>query len=116
MKYFILALMSAAIALSADATGTWKGQFTPSDREPGPALLILKQDGTGLTGTAGPNEEEQRPIQNGKVEEGKLIFELPAGELVMKFHLTLDGDEIKGDITRERDGNIQTAKLHVKRQ
>lgn len=116
MKHVVMALLSAVMVLASDATGTWKGQFTPSDREAGPALLILKQDGTALTGTAGPNEEEQRPIQNGKVEEGKLIFELPAGELVMKFHLTLDGDEIKGDITRERDGNIQTAKLHVKRQ
>jgi hypothetical protein len=34
----------------------------------------------------------------------------------MKFNLKLDGDEIKGDITREREGRSETAKLTVKRQ
>jgi hypothetical protein len=33
----------------------------------------------------------------------------------MKFALKQDGDEITGDITRERDGQTQKAKLAVKR-
>lgn len=33
----------------------------------------------------------------------------------MKFRLKQDGDEIKGDITRERDGQTETAKPAVKR-
>jgi hypothetical protein len=34
----------------------------------------------------------------------------------MRFKLTHEGDEIKGDITRERDGATQTASLAVKRE
>ena len=58
---------------------------------------------------------EQHPIQNGKADNGKLTFELATGETVMKFILKQDGDEITGDLTRERDGEIQTAKLALKR-
>jgi hypothetical protein len=39
-----------------------------------------------------------------------------AGEVtVMKFVLKLEGDEMTGDVSRERDGQVQTAKLAVKR-
>ena len=33
----------------------------------------------------------------------------------MKFALKQQGDEISGEVTRERDGKTQTAKLAVKR-
>lgn len=33
----------------------------------------------------------------------------------MKFTLKLDGDEIKGDIVREREGQTETARIAVKR-
>ena len=33
----------------------------------------------------------------------------------MKFALKLEGEEIKGDVSRERDGQKQTAKIAVKR-
>ncbi len=33
----------------------------------------------------------------------------------MKFTLKLEGDQITGDVTREREGQTQTAKLAVKR-
>jgi hypothetical protein len=34
----------------------------------------------------------------------------------MRFNLKHEGDEIKGDVTRERDGEKQTGKLAVKRE
>ena len=45
-----------------------------------------------------------------------LTFDVPTGETVMRFKLKHEGDEIKGDIIRERDGAIQTASLAVKRE
>jgi hypothetical protein len=33
----------------------------------------------------------------------------------MKFNLKHEGDEIRGEITRQRDGETQTAKLDLKR-
>ncbi|WP_321471788.1 hypothetical protein [uncultured Paludibaculum sp.] len=111
---------AAAVMLAADATGTWTGTFTVKgdgdSPEPRPALLVLKQDGDKLTGTAGPNADEQHPIEKGVIADGKITFEVAAGESIMKFALVLNGDEISGDIQRDRDGEHQTAKLAVKRQ
>ncbi len=116
MRYLLLFALTAASVMAADATGTWTGTLTPNgDDKGGPAHLVLKQDGNRLTGTAGPDASEQHQIENGKVEDGVLTFDVSAGSAVMKFRLKQEGDEIKGDITRERDGQTETAKLAVKR-
>lgn len=115
MKHLVVLLFAAASLIAADATGKWSGTMTPDGREPGPAHLALTQEGSKLTGTAGPNPGEQHPIQNGKAEGGVLTFEVATGDHVMTFVLKHQGDEIAGDIRRERDGGTQTAKLAVKR-
>ena len=116
MKHILLLTFAAAGLMAADATGTWTGTLTKSDgSDPGPALLVLKQEGVKLTGTAGPDANEQHAIENGKAENGTLTFEVPRENGVMKFTLKQEGDEIKGDITRERDGEKQTAPLALKR-
>jgi len=120
MRQILLIALTAAALLGADATGTWNGSLiTPSDdggEKEGPALVVLKQNGSSLTGTAGPSEDEQHTISNGKAENGTLTFELVrGGGGVMKFSLKHEGDEIKGTVTREREGQTQTAKLMLKR-
>src|SRR5689334_15420005 len=115
MKHLILLTLTALGLLASDATGTWTGTLlvsTPDGNQDRTAYLVLKQEGTKLTGTAGPNADEQHTIENGKVEDGLLTFEIP-GAASMKFTLKLEGDEIKGDIKRERDGATETAKLSV---
>ena len=115
MKHALLLVLAAATLFAADATGKWSG--TLSDDNPGPALLILKQEGTALTGTAGPNANERHDIQNGKADNGKISFEVPVGDGgVLKFVLVQDGDQIKGQVTGERRGQVQTATLAVKRE
>jgi hypothetical protein len=115
MPHILVVALTVATLVAADATGTWTGTFTPDGGQLGTAHLVLKQDGDKLTGTAGPTESEQRPIQNGKAENGKITFEVANDSVVMKFSLKQDGDEITGDVTRERDGQTETAKLAVKR-
>jgi len=39
------------------------------------AFLKLKQNGTEITGSVGPNEDEQHPIQKGKVDGNKIVLE-----------------------------------------
>jgi hypothetical protein len=115
MKYLLLLTLTAVSLLAADATGTWTGTLTPIGDEPHSAHLVLKQDGTKLTGTAGPQPEQQSAIVAGKAEDGKITFEVGAGEATMKFVLRQEGNEIKGDVTREQNGEVQTAKLVVSR-
>ena len=120
VKHLFLTIVAAASLMAADATGRWTGTMTTNSAADGPserpAYLVLKQAGTELTGTAGPNSDHQMPIQNGKAVDGALTFEVPAGAGVMRFKLKQAGDEIQGEITRERDGQSDTAKLAVKRE
>lgn len=119
MLKFLLALSLAVMTLmAADATGTWSGTIVrldpDSDGEAKPAYMVLKQDGAKLTGTAGPSASEQFEVQAGKAVEGRLTFQIQ--EHGMTFDLKQQGDEITGEITRERDGQTQKAKLTLKRQ
>jgi len=87
------------------------------EAQPGSALLLLKQEGTVLTGTAGPNESDQKTIHQGKVEDGVITFTLePHDGAVMKFTLKQVGDEITGDVRGEREGETMSAKLAAKRE
>lgn len=118
-KYFfaVLVLLMAVSALSAaDVTGAWKGTFTPEDRDAGPALVILKQTGDTVKGTAGPDENERNEITNGKVTGSTITFEVARENGTMKFVLALEGETLTGQATRERDGQTQTAKLNLKRE
>ena len=116
MKHLLVLALAAATLLAADATGSWTGTLTPAnDNQPRPAHLVLKQEGNTLTGTAGPDTGEQRPVQNGKVDAGTLTFEVQLDDSLMKFVLKQDGDVITGEVTREREGQVQTAKLSLKR-
>jgi hypothetical protein len=120
VKQLILITLAAAALMAADATGKWTGTLTVTTDEgtpkPGGAYLVLKQEGNKLTGTAGPAVNEQRPLQNGKTEGGKITFELATGPKLMRFTLQHEGDVITGDVTQEHGGETRTAKLAVKRE
>jgi len=112
-----LALLTVAALQGVDATGVWTGELVANDSQrTNPAHLILKQDGTKLTGSGGPNANEQYNIQNGTAsEDGKLSFEIQVNEASMKFALQLKGDSMEGEVTRERGDRKETGKLTVKR-
>jgi hypothetical protein len=120
MKLLLSTLLAAALTLSAaDVTGTWVGSFVVTGEENGrkrPAHLVLKQEGSKLTGTAGPDASEQEPILNGRVEENTVSFQVEHGEHVMTFRLKHDQDTIAGQMSREVNGAKQTAELTVQRQ
>jgi hypothetical protein len=69
-----------------------------------------------LTGTAGPDESQQFPIQTGKIDGNKVVLEIsPSEGAVYHMELVLDGDHLKGDMTAKRDDGTMTAKLDVSR-
>jgi hypothetical protein len=117
MKSILLSLLlAAAWTLSAaDLSGKWAG--TVDMKEDGNAqamsvVMIVKQDGNKLTGTAGV-EEDQHPIQKGIVDGDTVTFEVDSGEAIYYLELKLDGDQLSGAAKAGPDG--EKMKIALKR-
>lgn len=93
--------LSARQAKPADLTGLWTGTFAPSDGNPGGARIDLKHKGSEVSGTAGPDENRQAAISNGKVTTEKgvtgVTFDVtqPNG-ITLSFDLKLTDGRLKG--------------------
>jgi hypothetical protein len=109
-------MILAACAMAGTVSGKWSGAFMPDGGESAmPLYLIFNQDGNKLTGSGGPNESEQHPLQNGKIEGDRLTFEVPAGKGTFVFDLKISGDEAKGDLQFKGNSETRTAKVALKR-
>src|SRR5437870_4892824 len=74
--------------------------------------------GATLTGTGGPTEDHQMPIQNGKVDGKKVTFEIALDQgRVMSFSLTAEEDRLSGDVSGgdKSTGETKSGTLSVKR-
>jgi hypothetical protein len=119
MTKILCCFLLTTMAMFADVSGKWSGSFDISgpdgEGKAAMAFLVLKQTGDSITGTAGPNEQQQFTIKTGKIDGDKITLEVAHDNgLVLKFDLTLADGHIKGDVTGERgDGQKMTAKLDV---
>ena len=78
--------------------------------------VVLKQQGTKLTGSAGPAESKQFPIVNGTVDGDHLVFEIKMGGGTIRFDLVSDGAELKGTARiSEDDGHTDSTTIVLKR-
>ena len=117
---FVLLAALAGIALAdVDVTGKWSGSFNPigpnGETKESTAVLVLKQTGTDITGTAGPTEDEQFPIQKGKIEGDKITLEVDHEGNTLRLDLKLAADRITGEAHMSREGQSMTAKIDVSR-
>ncbi len=117
------AMLAGLPLFASDVTGTWKGKFLirlPSgETREALACLILKQNGSEVSGSAGPSEERQLKISKGTIEGGRVLLEQNhANGRVLKFKLTLSGDAIQGEMTYddERPGGRAVSRLELKRK
>jgi hypothetical protein len=123
MKAVFCILMLGALALVAAAdsniTGKWTGSFNMSGPEgqtkETTALLVLKQTGTDITGTVGPDEGEQHTITSGKIDRDKITLVAEGEGRTVKFDLVLAGDRITGDVNISMEGETRKAKIDVTR-
>jgi uncharacterized protein (TIGR03435 family) len=93
MKTIACIAVAAFQLAAADVTGGWTGSTGGS-----PIYLILKQDGSKLSGSAGPVAAEQMAVfENGKVDGDHLTFR------VGPFHLDLrlEGERLVGETIEE---------------
>ena len=116
---FVLGALALVAAVEPNVTGKWTGSFnvigSDGQTKDSTALLVLKQAGTEITGTVGPNENEQHAITKGRIEGNKIVLESADGELSLKFDLTLAEDRITGDVNAVGEGRTLKAKLDVTR-
>lgn len=117
---FVLAALAGLAMADTNVTGKWSGSFNVTrgdgDSKDSTALLVLKQNGAEITGSVGPNEDEQFPIQTGKIEGDKITLVAEHDGHTIKFDLVLAADRITGDANMTGDNNeTAKAKLDVSR-
>ena len=104
MKTILLCLFLCValpfLAAAADVSGKWSGSFTPENGDGGSAYLILKQSGATITGSGGPDANDQWPGLHGAIDGNKVSFEVKSTDdgTVYKCTLVLSGDHLKGDV------------------
>jgi hypothetical protein len=116
----MLVVLAAGFLLAdANVTGKWSGSFNASDpngdSKESTAIMVLKQNGSDITGTVGPNDDEQFTIRKGKIEGDKITLEVEQEGHTLTFNLVLAADRITGEARLSRDGETRTAKIDVTR-
>jgi hypothetical protein len=117
---FIAVAALAGIAIAdTNVTGKWSGSFNVMDENGGTkestAVLILKQSGSEITGTVGPDEGEQHTITKGKIDGDKITLESADGDVSIKLDLALAGDRITGNVNAVGEGRNIKGKIDVMR-
>lgn len=119
MKTLLAMLLFHAVLAANDVTGTWSGTVKMAEGSDSDhldtAYLVLKQEGDKLTGTAGESSAEQWKIRDGKVSGDQVSFVVEVDDSVFKAVLTLAKDVLTGEVRRERDGQVRTMKVELKR-
>jgi len=118
MKVLATLLLFTGLALAADVSGKWTGTFSATGdqgKEDGTAVLLLKQNGSEITGSVGPTVDEQHTISKGKIEGDKITLESNDGGMVLKLDLVLAGERISGNVTANGEGRSMKATIDVKR-
>ena len=115
----VVLLLANVLLAAEDLTGKWSGSFNMTldgqTREDA-VYMVLKQNGAELTGTAGPNVNQQWPILKGKIEGDKVTFEVQTDEPLIKFDLTLAEGHLKGNAKAEHQGRSMQALVDAQRQ
>ncbi len=117
---FCLLMLLAASLSAADLTGKWSGTYdvTVSDGDPmkGRVLMVLTQTGDEITGTIGPDEQQQSRIAKGKVEGDRITFQSQTEGPLMHFDLRLEDNHIRGEAKGEMEDTKIRAKIELTRE
>jgi hypothetical protein len=102
-----------------NVAGTWKVQFTAVTGQTIEASLKLKQDGDKLTGVYIGGDGTEIPIQEVKLQDDELTFQVVRDrggqKLTMQYSGKVAGDAIKGKIDFAFGGQTASMRLEAKR-
>jgi len=88
--------------LGSDATGKWSGHILLDEGggniKRTPLVVVLKVEGSAITGTAGPDEANQQPITSSEAPGEWLTF---AVNSQTRFDLLIKGDKATGYVATE---------------
>ena len=131
VSLFVIALLlTPALFAAEDLTGKWSGSFniTLGGMEPreSTVYMVVKHGGKDVTGTIGPNEGEQWPIQKGVVtvtgtapkEMTKVTFSVQpedGGSPPLQVELDLVDGHLKGTGKAEQGGMSMSAAIDMTR-
>jgi hypothetical protein len=81
-----------------DVTGTWSGSLAMTkgdETKDDSAYLILKQTGTEITGTIGPNADKRLTITKGSADGNSVYIEaIVEGDNKLVLRLKVEGDKL----------------------
>lgn len=90
------------LLFAADYSGKYKGALESSSGSRQNVTATIRQEGDRVTGSIGPSATPQTPLQEGRIENGQLLFEIaPFGGLRLTF---LEAGETLSGAVRTRDG------------
>ena len=117
----VLACLLVPVRAAEDFTGKWTGTFLagrPDGSTSNDVIFMdLKHKGTEITGTAGPREDRQFAIAQGKVDGDKVMFQVDADGAVVQFTLVFAAGHLKGDaVAALPDGRKLSAKVDAERK
>ena len=105
----------AASAFGADVTGTWTGTAL-ANGESHPLHLMLKQQGETITGSGGPDESKQYPMQKGTVKGDKVAFDIVLEEGLLHFEFTAGAEEMTGTVQHTGPDGSESGTASIKRK
>ncbi len=117
---FAQSVAPMAGTVKENVSGKWAGSFemTAPDGsvQHDTAVMILKQDGSVVTGSVGQTEDKQTEISNGKADGPQIQFTMDTHHgMSMVFHLRTENDHLKGDAEGATSGGNVSAKVDVSR-
>jgi hypothetical protein len=117
----VLAIVPIAGAARAadDPSGTWKFDTKAANNQSRTVTLKLKLDGDKLSGAIVGRNGNETAVSDATFKDGDVAFtvvqERAGVKTTTKYTGKLSGDEIKGKIERERNGQTNTQDWDAKR-
>jgi hypothetical protein len=116
MRTLLLALLFFHGLPVGDLSGNWNGSFRVDGGDYDvPQLLLLKEDGTRLTGTGGPDATERYPISRGQVNGDRVTFELTTGDWKFFYDLKNSGLQMSGKLVLKSANDSRSAEVTLKK-